>query len=82
MSAGIPVITTPVGARGLEITNNIDAIICEADQFANEIEKMLINNRLQETIRRNARKIVEEKYSWDSIAGIASNSLEIWDSAL
>jgi glycosyltransferase involved in cell wall biosynthesis len=76
MSAGIPVITTEIGARGIMITNNRDAIICKSDRFLKEIEKLLGNPEMQETLRLNARKVVETTYSWDNIAKIPANSLK------
>ena len=75
MSAGIPVISTPLGARGIEIINNVDAIICETYQFPEKIRKILENEEIQELLRSNARKLVEEKYSWESITRKAAESL-------
>jgi len=62
MAAGLPIISTEVGARGLKIENNKELIICKSDQFKKKIESLFNNVRLCEQLRRNARKIVEKKY--------------------
>jgi len=77
MSAGIPVITTSVGARGLCIQNKTDAIICEPDQFTKKIQELLNNRELRESLRVHAREIVEYNYQWDYIAKNATECLNI-----
>lgn len=67
MSAGIPVISTPVGARGLDIEDNTHAIICSAEAMPAKITELLNDSELCRKIQRNERSLVEEKYSWDSI---------------
>jgi glycosyltransferase involved in cell wall biosynthesis len=71
MSAGIPVITTPTGSRGLCVRDAIDVIICESSQFASNIQNLLTNKEMMENLRSNARKTVEDKYTWDEIAATA-----------
>ena len=75
MSAGIPVISTPVGARGLEIENYKHAIVCPPEQFAAKISELISKEQLQDDLRINARRLVEDKYSWKSISKIAQDSL-------
>ncbi|MAG50318.1 hypothetical protein CL621_01595 [archaeon] len=62
MAAGLPVISTEVGARGLKIENDKELIICKSDQFKEKIEFLFDNVELYEQLRKNARKIVEKKY--------------------
>lgn len=68
MAAGLPVITTPTGARGLEVENNNCAIICEIQEFPEKIREVLDNKELYEKISHNGRTLVEEKYDWEKIA--------------
>lgn len=68
MSAGIPVISTPIGARGIEIENYKHAIVCPAEQISEKIAEFIMNKSLQEKLRKNGRKLVEERYSWNKIA--------------
>lgn len=68
MSAGIPVVSTPVGSRGLDIENEIHALICPAEEFQAKISETLGSEKLRQKLRINARNLVEEKYSWETIA--------------
>jgi len=68
MSAGIPVVTTPIGARGIPITNYEHAIVCPPEQMAGKIQELISDSRLREHLRNNARSLVEDGFSWDSIA--------------
>lgn len=68
MSAGIPTISTPIGARGLNIENGKHALICSADQMYEKMTELINTESLQNTLRTNARDLVESRYSWDRIA--------------
>lgn len=68
MAAGLPVISTPTGARGLNLENGIDAIICNVSEFPMKIEKILQDEELYSKVSYNGRKIVEEQYDWRKIA--------------
>ncbi|MDD5772192.1 MAG: glycosyltransferase family 4 protein [bacterium] len=74
MSCGIPVISTTIGAEGIEglVPVNTSTIqdynIWIADSpedFASAITNLLKNNDLREQLSRNGRKLMEEKYSWE-----------------
>ncbi|MFC1594655.1 glycosyltransferase family 4 protein [Candidatus Omnitrophota bacterium] len=67
MAAGIPVVTTPFGARGLEIKNAVHAVIADKKDFAKSIKELYEDGTLCEELRSNARKLVEEKYDWQKI---------------
>lgn len=75
-SAGIPVVTTETGARGLTIEHNKEAIICNPDTMVQSIQRLLTDKKLQELLTRNARKLVEMTYSWDRIAGEIEDYIE------
>lgn len=68
MSAGIPVISTSVGARGIGIESSRQAIICPTEQFSDRIIELYNNKTLQNTLKQNGRDLVERKYSWKTIA--------------
>ncbi len=61
MASGIPVISTVVGARGLNIPAGLIAE-CDIDQF-----DFYINNIENHTDISSARKYVEQNFGWDSI---------------
>lgn len=68
MSAGIPTISTPIGARGLDIENGKHALICSEDQVHEKMIELINTELLQNKLRLNARNLVESTYSWDRIA--------------
>lgn len=68
MAAGLPVLTTPVGARGIEDSSNPAFKICSKSDFVPEILKLAENIGLRKDLSRNARILTEEKYSWEWIS--------------
>ena len=67
MAAGLPMITTPIGARGLDL-NSTNSMICEVQDFPEKIRGVLNDKRLYSSLSSNGRKLVEEKYDWRKIA--------------
>lgn len=67
MSAGIPVVTTPIGARGISVVNYEHAIVCSPERMAEKIQELLSDPQLRGRLRRNARKYVENGFSWSVI---------------
>lgn len=69
MAYGRPVVTTPVGAEGLEVQHGENILIAnDAPGFARMVVSLLQSPSLYNSISANARKLVEEKYSWDKIS--------------
>ena len=79
MSAGVPVVTTPVGAKGLEITNGEDILIGKTpEEVARLTMKLIKDKKLFLRIVENAKKLIREKYDWKIIA---KDLGEIYESA-
>ena len=76
MAAGLPVITTPVGARGLDIENYNNAIICDVSEFPKKIRELTNDKDLYDRLSRNGRKLVVEKYDWENITKRMAKILE------
>jgi len=68
MAAGIPVVSTPVGARGLQLEDKQHALICDTDDFKTAIERLFADEGIRNNLASNARRLVEEKYDWKKIA--------------
>jgi glycosyltransferase involved in cell wall biosynthesis len=62
------VITTPIGARGLDVESYEHVIISSTAEFPKKIAELLKDRTLQERLRKNGRSLVTEKFSWDKIA--------------
>jgi len=68
MALGKPVISTSKGAEGIEALNNRDIVI-EDDmrKFSDRIVDLLRDTAEADRLGLNARKIVEEKYTWEKV---------------
>lgn len=65
MSMGIPVVTTPVGAEGLEVQSGENILIAEnARDFASQVAHLWLKPEFAERIGKNGRKTVVKKYDW------------------
>lgn len=76
MAAGLPVISTPTGARGLEIESYKHAVVCDISEFPKSIKEVLENDQLRNNLIHNGRKLVLEKYDWKKIAEDMDQSLQ------
>ncbi len=66
-AAGLPVVSTPAGARGLELSSD-DCVVCPADQFVARIEMLLSDPDQRDLIGANARQLAVHRYAWSMIA--------------
>jgi glycosyltransferase involved in cell wall biosynthesis len=63
------VVTTPVGAQGLGLRTEIDALICELGQpFADSLCELIANQRLRDEIARAGRATAEARFGWNAIS--------------
>ena len=70
MSAGLPIVTTPVGARGIEVGPDAAFVIAEKRTFESELSALTNNQERMARLSESSRRLVQEKYSWE---GISSN---------
>lgn len=71
MAAGVPVVSSRVGIEGIDARNGSEVLI--ADTWSDMAEKaalLIKDKKFYQKIIENARKLVEAKYSYESIAGI------------
>jgi len=73
-AAGLPVVSTPAGARGLELSAD-DCIVCPADQFVSRISELLNDPAKRGRLGANARKLAVGRYAWSTIAGNAAQAV-------
>ncbi|MGH9878003.1 MAG: glycosyltransferase family 4 protein [Nitrososphaerales archaeon] len=66
LSAGLPTVSTTVGARGLEIENGVNAIVCNLDEFEDRLLEILNNDDLRSALGAAARKKAED-FDWNKI---------------
>ena len=69
MALGVPVVSTSVGAEGLDVTPNVDITIADtANGFASLVVELLQDAGRRAAIAAAARHTVVERYDWNRIA--------------
>jgi glycosyltransferase involved in cell wall biosynthesis len=68
LAAGLPTVTTPIGARGLDALSGRDLIVAELPDFAGAIQSLVDDPVRAAEIGGTGRRLVEERYSWEAIA--------------
>ncbi|MCX6660486.1 MAG: glycosyltransferase, partial [Candidatus Bathyarchaeota archaeon] len=66
-----PVVTTSIGAIGIKAKHGIHILIADSPkEFANRTLELIDNKELGRRIGTNARRLVEEEYSWEKACGL------------
>lgn len=69
MAAMVPVVTTTIGSEGYGAINGESILIGNSSQeLADQAVRLLKDKKLYEKIAKNARELVDTKFSWDPIA--------------
>lgn len=67
MSMSKPVVSTPQGAEGLEVTDGRDVLLAqEPAAFADQVVRVLEDPALGTRLGAEARKLVEQRYGWEA----------------
>lgn len=67
MSMGVPVVTTPEGAEGLNASQNDILIANSEEEMANLILDMMKNPEKRNFYSKNSREFIEKNYSWADV---------------
>lgn len=68
MALGRPVVTTPVGAEGLDVEHGVHLLIAKnPEEFARYVIDLLDNPQLRRRIAQAGLQKVRERYSWERI---------------
>jgi glycosyltransferase involved in cell wall biosynthesis len=68
MAMGIPVISTKLGAEGLDVKEDENILIADDhEDFAQKIYEIITDKQLSKRISDSAIKFVEENYTWEKI---------------
>ncbi|HSW97571.1 MAG TPA: glycosyltransferase family 4 protein, partial [Candidatus Saccharimonadales bacterium] len=69
MASGVPVITTTLGAEGIDCNQRKDLLIANtSESIAQKTSAVLQDQEQYEILARNGRDCIEKKYSWELIA--------------
>lgn len=75
-AAGIPVVSTPFGARGLGLDSGEHALLCPLDEFADAIRGLMANVARRDAMVAAAYQLVLQRFSWDTIADSLMATIE------
>lgn len=76
MAAGLPVVTTSIGAEGFGLTHRSDVLIADdAGGFAQAVAQLYSGKELWESLARNSRRHIEKHFSPDVVAETINNSI-------
>ncbi len=68
MACGLPVLTNRVGAIDEMITSEVDGLVVDtAEQYQQELSKLLIDSDLRHKLGRAARERIEQDFSWERV---------------
>jgi glycosyltransferase involved in cell wall biosynthesis len=77
MSFGNSIISTSVGAEGIDVKPGENILLADDVQsFVNAIQLLISSPNLNQEIRKNARLLVEKKYSWNKIGELAAKDIQ------
>jgi glycosyltransferase involved in cell wall biosynthesis len=75
MAAGLPVVSTSIGAEGLELQAGRQLLIADdEDSFASQCVRLLDRSSLREQLVHEGRLRVKEKYEWRCIAPLVESA--------
>jgi len=68
MGSGLPVITTSIGAQGIEHKGSRGLLVADSPEEALQSVRTLLDNTKRIFLVTNARSVIEKSFSWDVIA--------------
>jgi sugar transferase (PEP-CTERM/EpsH1 system associated) len=81
MAAGVPVISTPLGAEGLDVTVNRDILLANADDpavWARHVAALAASGDLRNRLAAAGRELVARQYDWDLLGRRLSATYQSW----
>lgn len=75
MAAGLPIITTQAGARGLGLENNVTALFAERDTFDRAVLRLNQDAELRQQLSEAARRAAFARLSWTTIGNSVADDI-------
>lgn len=76
LALGIPVVSTPEGAEGLNIKESEGLFVAkDPKEFADKMIKLFLNEEMAQKAGAKGRKAIEENYSFDAVEKSLINSI-------
>ena len=68
LAAGLPIISTPIGVRGLDVDEQNHVILSPHNDFAEEIVRLFNDDQMRRNLSYQGRLLAEKQYNWKVIA--------------
>ena len=68
MAVAAPIVTTQVGARGLSLSNGVEVLISDEEEFLDKCIELVNDSSLAKELGQQAQKVAYDRYTWHSIA--------------
>lgn len=76
LSAGLPTVTTSIGAEGIEVADRTHVLIAdEPADFADRTVELLTDDALRLSLAHTGRELVESSYSWRRLVPVIRDTL-------
>jgi glycosyltransferase involved in cell wall biosynthesis len=67
-SWGLPIVSTSIGAEGIEVCDQENILIADTiETFTQSVQRVLGDPALNQALRQNGRRWVEQKYDWRKV---------------
>ncbi len=74
MAAGVPIVSSRIGIEGIDAKNDQEVLVADSwKEMAEKTVSLLKDKKLYEKLTKNARSLVERKYSYQSIADLLTS---------
>lgn len=78
MSAGKAIVSTSIGAEGIEVTDNVNIMLANnAKEFSDEVVLVLKNFKKRNQLGKMAHELVLKRYSWELICSYFLKVLKV-----
>ncbi|HXJ44578.1 MAG TPA: glycosyltransferase [Bryobacteraceae bacterium] len=81
MAAGVPVVSTPLGAEGLRVTDGENILLVnasDADGWTDRIIALAESTARRSQLIRSAHQLVETRYDWEHLAARLRETYQEW----
>lgn len=76
MAAGLPVVSTPIGARGICTGSRYGIVVCHADDMVKHIERLWKDSDLRGRLGAANREWAEREFAWEKLSPSLGGLLE------
>jgi glycosyltransferase involved in cell wall biosynthesis len=75
LAAGLPVVSTPVGVRGLDLVAGTEVEVCDVAQMPSRTAELAGDAPRRASLATAGRAVAERRFSWDASARTLSDAL-------